>query len=263
MSNLPPDYAEYPRPSGGPGSGTPYGRGPGVYFDAIGESWGIVTRDLGTWAAATIVYFAITWALSLPISLLTQPMATAAQREAATTGQFGSFLGVFALQFVLNLIPMSVTAVLHVGMISMAVKKVRGEYVNVGMIFEPFRSFGTIFGSSMLYYLIVFASALACVIPSLFFTPVLLLMPVVAYLKQRNPIEALSLTYDNCKAHWLGLLGLIVIMGIVAFLGFCACLVGILITWPMYCVVWGIHYRAFFESSNSGYAEGPAAYPSA
>ncbi len=238
----PPPYAEYPRPGEGqfPGSG----RGPGVYFEAIGEAWNLVRQDLGHWIAATVVYFVVAYGLGIPISLFTQSMMPARP----TADQMGQVFGVFALQLVLNLIPTAITTILMVGMISMGVRKARGEYINVGMVFEPFRRFGTVFGSSLLYYVVVFVSALACLLPIFYFIPVLFLMPVVAYLKGIGPVEALSLTFDRCKGYWAGLLGLTFILGLVVGLSFCACLVGVLVGWPIYCVVMAIHYRAFFES---------------
>ncbi len=75
MSNEPSGYAEYPRPGGGSGP-VLFGRGPGVYFDTIGESFNLVKQDLGQWVAATVLYGAVIFALSVPISIITQPMVT-------------------------------------------------------------------------------------------------------------------------------------------------------------------------------------------
>jgi hypothetical protein len=242
MANQPPpNYAEYPRPSfGAPG----FGRGPGVYFDAIGESFNLVKQDIGQWIAATIVYFVVYYALLIPVSLITAPMENAAGQDLGRLGP------VLALQMVLNLIPVAIQFVMLTGMIAMGVRKSRGEYINVGMMFEPFKSFGTVVGSGVLYYVIILASVLACIVPSLFFTPVLFLMPVVAFLKNVGPIQALSITFDACKSYWAGLLALSIVMGLIAGAGACLCLVGLFVTWPMYCVVMGIHYRAFFESAT-------------
>lgn len=234
-----PPFAEYPRP------GNVFVRGPGVYFEAIGEAWKLVIQDLGHWVAATIVYFVLAWALSLPVSLLTQSMMPGRNPRADQVGQMFAVLG---LQFVLNIIPTAVSTILYTGMIAMGVRKARGEYINVGMIFEPFRRFGSVFGASMLYYLIVLASFLACFFPVLFFSPVLFLLPTVAYLKGMGPVEALSATFDACKRYWAGLFGLLFVLSLLLFVGLLACLVGILVAWPVYCVTMAIHYRAFFES---------------
>jgi len=258
MSNQPP-FAEYPRPSQGPSFGAPYGRGPGVYFDAIGESWGIVKKDLGTWIAATIVTAAIYYAMIFTVNLAIPPL-TPAELRSFDLSRIG---GRFALQMALTMIPASIFQIMIAGMIAMGVKKLRGEYINVGMIFEPFRSFGTLFLTSLLYSLVTFAATMACLLPGLFFTPVLMLMPAVAFMKNVGPVEALSITFDTCKAHWAGLLGLYILIVLLALVGSCACLVGALFTAPMCIVVLAIHYRAFFESSQSPYAEGPAVYPSA
>ncbi len=244
MSDQPP-FAEYPRPE--QGAFATSGRGPGVYFEAIGEAWGLVMKDVGHWIAATIVFGIILVALRLPIILLGQMM----QPDRPRADQMGQMLGLMGLQFILGLIPLAVQTVLTTGMISMGVRKARGEYINVGMMFEPFRRFGSIFGSGLLYNLIVFAAALACILPTFFFTPVLLLMPVVAFLKGVSPVESLSLCFDRCKAYWASLLALLIVLALILVAGIIVCGVGILIAWPIYCVVLGIHYRAFFESEPS------------
>ena len=245
MSDQPP-YAEYPRPD--QGGYAAFGRGPGVYFEAIGESWNLIRQDLGHWIAATLVYFVLSYALSLPITLLTQSMMP----RQPSPDQMGQLFTVLGLQMVLNLIPAAVTSTLHIGMISMGVRKARGEYINVAMMFEPFRRFGAVFGSTLLYYVIVLAASLACGIPALFFGPVLLLMPVVAYLRSVGPVESLSLTFDRCKPYWASLLALCIVLGVIIIAGFILCGVGVLLAWPIYCVVLGIHYRAFFESDSAG-----------
>ena len=238
----PPPFAEYPRPDRGTFAAD--GRGPGVYFEAIGEAWGLVMKDLGHWIAATLVYAVLVYALSLPVNLLTRSLTPAHPR----LDQLGQVFGVFGLRLVLNLVPAAITTTLHVGMVAMGVRKARGEYINVSMIFEPFRRFGAVGGSSLLLFVIAFASTLACVFPVLFFGPVLTLMPVVAYFRGVGPLEALSLTFDRCKPYWASLLALMIVMGLVLIAGLLACVVGILVAWPLYCVVLGIHYRAFFES---------------
>lgn len=247
MSDQPP-YAEYPRPEGGGYTGS--GRGPGVYFEAIGEAWNMVRQDIGHWVAATIVLFFIVLALRIPLYLLNQAMMPATP----SPGQMGQIGVAFVVNLLLGLIPVAVQTVLTTGMIAMGVRKARGEYINVSMMFEPFSRFGAVFGSGLLYTLVVIASAIACFFPSLYFSPILVLMPTVAFLKGVGPVDSLSLTYNRCKNYWASLLALTFVLGLVVFAGVCVCGVGLLVAFPIYCIVWAIHYRAFFES-------GPDAVP--
>lgn len=245
MSETPPPFAEYPRPQG-PGGFGYSSRGPGVYFDAIGEAWNVVRADLGTWVAATIVAGVIYYASVLPINLILGPKS----QEMSGT-DLPKVFGLVGLEMVLGLIPYILYSFMHTGMIALGVRKLRGEYVNIGMIFEPFKDFGPMLGTIVLQWVILIAASLACIIPVFFFGPVLTLMTTVAFLQKVGPMEALNRTFDACKRYWLGLLGLLFITGILAGLGFCACLVGALITIPIYIVVLSIHYRAFFESNWS------------
>lgn len=242
MSN-PPPFAEYPRPEYGPSG---YDRPPGVYFEAIGEAWNLVRKDLGHWVAATVVLAVITFALTRPINILTESLLP---RQGSIDDMMTGLGVAIAAQLGLSIIPMAVQQVLLVGMVSMGVRKARGEYINVSMIFEPFRRFGSLFLTTLLFTLVTYASSLACCLPYLFFVPVLILMPTVAYLKQLGPFDALSLTFDICKAHWAGLLALLIVLTVIVLAGLFACLVGALITIPLAIVTLSIHYRAFFESS--------------
>lgn len=240
MSN----YAEYPRPSG---PNIPYyGRGPGVYFEAIGEAWDLVRQDLGHWIAATVVLLAVTYGLSIPLTFLTQSLIpTRGSFDDMMTG-LGKY---YVIQMLVSIVPTALSYVLIVGMVSMGVRKARGEYINVGMIFEPFRRFGSLFLTTLLFTLVTYAALFVCCLPTFFFTPVLLLMPTVAYLQELGPIDALSVTFDACKAHWLGLLALTLVTLLLAFAGVIVCCVGVLISVPIALVTYSIHYRAFFEST--------------
>ena len=235
---LPP--IEYPRPQG-----PAYGRGPGVYFSAIGEAWDLVRKDLGHWIAATLVLFITVYALQRPIGMLMDGLVPNQPRF----DQLDRFFGVLLLGMALNVLPNSIATVMVVGMILMGVRKARGEYINVGMMFEPFGRFGTLFATNLLYLLLVTAATLL-ILPAFFIVPVLVLMPAVAYMKKAGPFEALSLTFDTCKGHWGGLFALLLALAFVLLGGLCACIVGILVAWPIYCVVLAIHYRAFFEPAQ-------------
>lgn len=233
------DPVTYPRPDSGPH----LGRGPGVYFSAIGKAWELVVKDLGHWIAATLVLFIVAFALKAPVDLLTANWFPARPRF----DQMGGYFVALAVRGALYTVPYSITNILSVGMILMGVRKARGEYIDVGMMFEPFRRFGTLFATNLLFLLIAIASTLAGILPSLFIVPTLMLMPTVAYLKGVGPLEALGRTFDACKVHWPGLLALSLALSVILLGGLLACGVGLLLAWPIYCVVLAIHYRAFFE----------------
>jgi hypothetical protein len=241
MSQVPPSYAEYPRPS------QPFGRGPGVYVDAISEAWTLVRKDLGNWIAGTLLFIVLAYAMIIPIALITAPLSP--KTPGAPDYAQRSLLA-FAVQTVLNIIPMGIMNMLMAGLIGMGVRQARGEYINVGMIFEPFRRFLPNLGTGILVQLAFILSLAACIIPAFFVIPVLFLAPTVAYLKEVSPGDAISMTFNACKRHWMGLFGLLFITGLIAGLGVCACGIGLLFTYPIYFVVLAIHYRAFFESAS-------------
>lgn len=245
MSNFPPNNVEYPRPGGTPNYSY-NGRGPGVYFDAIPEAWAMVRRDLGTWVAGVLLFLVLTYAMLIPVGLLTAPLSP---KDPMASDYLQRTLVATLIQSFINILPTAIMNMLMAGLIGIGVRQARGEYINISMIFEPFKRFGPNFAASLLAAAIFFASLIAFVLPAFFFYPVLILMPAVAFLKELGPKESLVTTFNACKSHWLGLLCLLFITGLVAGLGVCACCVGILFTYPIYFAVMAIHYRAFFESS--------------
>lgn len=250
MANEPP-FAEYPRPSG-PSFGY-NGRGPGVYFDAIGESWNIVRQDLGTWMVTSLVFFILSMVVLAPVLAIYIPASMAMQ----TNPSAGSVL-LFILSYLLLVAVSSISQQFFLtGMIAMAVRKLRGEPIEFAMLFAPLKNVGPLLGSSALYGVIVFAAVLACGLPALYFGPILLLMPTVAYFRNVGAKASLSTTYETCKPHWGGLLGLSIVMYLIITLSVYVCCVPVLITIPMFAVVMGIHYRAFFESQLTTVGEMP------
>jgi len=240
MSELPPSYAEYPRPS------QPYGRGPGVYFDAISEAWQMVRSDFGPWVAGTLIFLVLLFALGYPVGRLTASM----NPTDPYAGDFWSrFLGAFAVRSALNVVPTAISNMMMAGLVGMGVRQLRGEPISVSMMFDPFRRFLPNFGTSLICSIIFLVSTFACLIPALFFVPVFMLAPTVGFLKELSPSDALSTTFNMCKGYWIGLLGLTFVAGIIAALGVCACGIGLLFTYPIYFGVLAIHYRAFFEPS--------------
>ena len=237
-----PPFAEYPRPGGG--YFTAYGRGPGVYFEAIGEAWGLVKQDLGQWIAASLLLFVVVYAVALPFlpaylsgmaSLQRNPTADAAVRTIVP------YVAMLSLAFLAH-------SMLMAGMVGMGIRKLRGEAINVGMMFEPFRRFGAMIGVCLLNALVLFVAYIACFLPFLYFYPVLVLMPSVAYLRQVGAVDALSITFDACKRFGLGLLALHIVLTLMVGVATVFCIVPGLIAFAVTCVVYAIHYRAFFES---------------
>ena len=238
MADMPP-FAEYPRPD------VRFGRGPGVYLEAIGEAWSLVRQDLGHWVAATVVLLVAGYAALLPFGPLLLVVAASLQRDPLGPGLASLLGGELAAGVVL----FTVQGLLQAGMIGLGVRKARGEYINVGMIFEPFRRFGTMVGALLLNAVVLGAAAAACFLPLLYFLPVLLLMPTVAHLRGLGPVESLSTTFDACKRFGLGLLALHLVMGALLGASMLCLVLPVLVTYPIYCVTMAIHYRAFFESA--------------
>ena len=249
MDNPPPQFSQYPRP-GFPGGGypTPYWRPPGVYFEAIGDAWKLVSEDLGIWVGSAALVLGLI-VLQTVISQLIMNGGTLLPRPRAFDWSAFATSEAVALTFAVF------TNILQAGMMWMAVKKARGGELTFSDAFAGFRRFGTVLGSGILVGLLYIVGALCCLVPAFYILGALCLTPVVAIDQPVDSLEVIRRCYAAMKSNaWMMFL-LVFVAGIVASLGFCACGVGALFSMPLYCATIGLHYFYNFPpvDPNAGF----------
>jgi hypothetical protein len=243
MSEVPPGYSNYYRPQ-------PTGPAPAkeakVRLEYIGEAFNIVTKDLGTWIPATILLFVITYAVSLPLSLLANALAYGTPfpvNPPAERQMFASLYSIF-LGIPGNLL----NFILLAGMYNLAVNKVEGRPADFTQMFSGFSRLGPLVVGFFLMYLSIAVGMVLCILPGLYVVGVLALYPIMLIRQDQSAVELYSTAWGVFKKHGVAFFALLFLLGLIMMLGIVACCVGFLVAFPVYIVTLAMHYRDFFPS---------------
>jgi uncharacterized membrane protein len=255
MSDVPPpQFANYPRPGY---QGSPYGRPPGVYIDAISDAWTMVRQDLASWVGATIISGLVIVPLYVVSVYLQLNYGPPAITHTPDVTDLGTILQGQAASTVFSLPLTIMIYILQAGMMHMGVAQASGEALSPGMVLAGFRRFGSLVGANFLYLLLVYIGLALCLVPGIYLMGALAFTSLMVIEQEVGPVEAIKRSFTVLKSHaWMMFL-LLFVAGIVLGLGAFACLVGLLVTIPIYSAAIGLTYTYFFPRMP---AAAPVAY---
>jgi hypothetical protein len=247
----PPQHSNYPRynmPWQGPGTGAVPPGPPTVRFGAIGEAWNLVRQDLGTWAVAWLLFVIIYYAAIFVITIV---MAVAFPETQSSPWSPEAAL----LQTLMSFVSMAVYYPMLGGIFWMCLKRLRGERYSLADVFEGFKYALPLVVVGFLTSLLTIVGLFLLIIPMFYVIGVTAFAPLIAIDQRVGGIEALRRSYHALRGEAWMMFALVFITGIIAGLGACACLVGILFTLPIYSFVIALHYHAFFPPAGEFQAQ--------
>ena len=244
MSEIPPpfqdpsSYSNYPREN-------PYQRPPGVYFDAIGQSWNLVKQNLGTWVLAILIFSVLFGGYEFAFISQTGGLNRSQPPNPANFLAFAPIGLIFGI----------LSNVLLAGYFYMGVKQARNEKIELADIFFGFKKPLQIIAGAFLTGIVTVVGTCLCIVPGLYLSGLLLFVPLLILDRNLGPVEAMQECWDKLKPHAWSIFALMFVTGLLAELGACLACVGILFTLPIYFVTMGITYNSFFprESPNAAY----------
>ncbi|MGV3619055.1 MAG: hypothetical protein ACO1SV_27325 [Fimbriimonas sp.] len=250
MSEVPPNYANYPRPNY---QGTPYSRPPGVYVDVFSDAWKMVTSELGTWVLAAMITGIIGVLIAIVNYVLQVFTIYGGNFMGSQAVDPGQVLGQQIAAVGIGLLPSTISYMLFFGMANMAVLQARGMPITASDVFRPFTRFGPVFVATLLSILALYLGFIACIVPGIFLTGALSLASLIAMNQEVGGAEALRLSMRALGSQaWL--MFVVILIGyILASLGALLCLVGMLFTIPLFAASLGLHYHYFFPPANAAY----------
>lgn len=252
MAEIPPSYTHYPRPNY---QTAPYSRPPGVYIETIGDAVKMVQADLGVWVLATILggiagvfIYALLFGLQFMV-VYGGNFDSMARPETS----IGAMLLVQLESMLVTLPPAALLYMLFFGLANMAVRKAQGHTLAATDIFLPFKRFGSVYLTLLLSTILWYAGFFALIVPGIFLTGALSLAPLIAQNQGVGPIEAIRRSVQTLGGQaWM--MFLVLLVGYMVWsVGFIACLVGALISTPIYAAVVGLHYHYFFPPEGTAY----------
>lgn len=213
---------------------------PRVRFNAIKVAWGLFLQQAGTWILTGLLVLAGNF-------LLNFVWAAVFDNHHPGLG-FGVGLDVSGPE---SLMAFLTSAVLNGfflgGMFGMACRQTRGEPIRPGQIFDVRYRAKEVFLASLLYGLFVFVGGLCFLVPGFIAAGVLMFTFPLVMDGNYPATQAVGASWDVLKGQWFRATVFHLVLNILAGLGACCALVGLLFTMPIYVLSIAVLYREFFD----------------
>lgn len=217
---------------------------PGIYFEFVGKSWDYVKQNMGMWAAATAVFYAVTMAVSIPFSILGQAMGIGLDQMNAPTG--ASIVAILGLQLVSWAVQGAVIMPLTAGMVCMALEQIDGKPLNIATMFKPFSNFVQNAIGGIVVMIAIILGFLCCIVPGIYLFGRLAFTNVLITENKMTASEGLNKSWEVMGPYAWAMFGLYFVASILASLGIMACCVGVLVTAPILHLTLAQQYRVLF-----------------
>lgn len=256
MSDIPPQeprneppitegYVEYPRAFAQyPGYEF---RAPVVDLSVLSRAWPAVQQQLSTWVVAMLlvgVVFGIFYGAFIFV-MMGLGMATAVTSQNSEPN-FASMFAMFGVEIVGVFVITAVMYMLMGGLYGMALKQLKGESISATDVFQFRGQIVQIIIASILMMFITTIGGMMCLVPGLLAQGVLMFTLPLILDRKMNAVDAMKQSFETLKPQmWMALL-VHFVLNLVAQLGTFACLVGVLVTAPVYIMSIAMMYRDFF-----------------
>ena len=235
------------------GGGRGY-RGPGVYFDFIGEAWEMIKKNMAVYVVGTLIVMVITQIVQYPFSMITNKLLYGNAMGNARFGQgFEINWGMAPVAIMISLIPFAISQVLTIGITLCALEEADTGKADLNTLFSGFRNFIPTAITCLLYQIACVLGFLACVVPVFYVAGAFAFAPLIAAKESLGPIEAMQKSYRMLKSNAWEYFGFMFVAGLVNFIGILACCVGLLWTVPILHIGLALHYREFRGPINQGF----------
>ncbi len=233
----PPVFSQYPRSN--------KGRGPGVYFEMIGEAFTFMFRNPKIYIGAggiavgiigiAYVGFLVTFIAIMPRT------SSRINPDSINSGQLGVIIGLYAVLGVAFFL----ARMLMIGVSACTVEESDTGSTSFKTLFSPFVRFFPVAGCVILSQLAIMVGAVLCYVPGLYLMGVLAFAPEICLIEKLGPIESITKSYEMIKPHaWMMVL-LTFVLSFLSGAGGLACGIGLAVTFPIMYIVLGMHYREF------------------
>lgn len=196
------------------------------------------------WIVAMLIYGAISGALNGISSVIS---AASGQNPSVATS---------TLLLLISLVSAVIGFLLNAGIYKMAIHHVRSGQADIAKMFDIADVIVPVIIASLLATIATVLGLIACIIPGILIS-ILFLMAIPIIVDQKaDAIDALKLSWDTTKPY----LGSFIVLGLLLFViniaGFCACFIGLFVTYPLTFITLALVYRNLF-----GVPSAPAVAP--
>ena len=244
---------------GGPGSYSPAAR---IRFEAIGEAWNLFKADTGVWLVAGLVAVAVLGAVPLLFDLLAGPALDPLQSpdlwEFFDIGQFFALFATAAIyNVVMSLVVSAVATIVTAGLYRMALRRMRGERIHAGDLFDIGDVFPQLLLLSIAAGAIMTVGLFLCVVPGIIAEALLMFAVPLVMDRRMDAVAAIGTSVRTLWTDFLNAVIFNILLSLIVFAGLLVCCVGIIVTLPLYYLAVSIVYRDFFPDQVVQEPRGP------
>lgn len=237
--DIPPStQSNYPREGSGPGQSS--GRPPGAYFDYIGDAFNLVKNNAGVFVVGTLIVGLIGFAIQFGTNMISSVALGGMMQQSQLSASM--VVGLVASMLV-GLVPGALIQMLLFGLTSAAVELLDTGSTSINTIFNVFKGGLNLFLTYLASTVAIWLGCLFCIIPGLYIAGALWLAPCFCHFEGLGAAEALKKSWALCKTNAFALFGVMLVCGLLNFVGTLACFIGLLWTIPITYVVLAMHYR--------------------
>lgn len=200
----------------------------------IGQAWEMLKPQIGMWIVAMLIYGAISGALNGVSGVIN-----------AAGDQNPSFV-VVALLLLIALASAAIGFLLNAGIYKMAIHHVRTGQADIAKIFEITDVIVPVIVASLLATIASLLGLVACIIPGLLISLLFLLAIPLIVDQKAEAIDALRLSWDTTRPHLGSIVVLSLLLLVINIAGFCACVIGLFVTYPLTFLTFALVYRNLF-----------------
>lgn len=238
-----------------------------ISISLVDEARKLLIADLGMWCVIgflTVTFMSILD--TVPRLILDLTLLKGYESPSALWDGNKALFGVTVL---VNLITSAIGTIGFCGVSMVALRKLESGRLDFSAYFEPFSRFApialiTLVSSSFSLVaagLILVPEALPLAIillvAGIIFQSFFSLAPIIVVEQNVGAGLAMRMSFDAVKNQMIPLLGLIIASGIVAMLGLCFCIIGIVVTFQIPYIAFGILYHRMFPRDTAGISSQP------
>lgn len=220
-----------------------------VTFDAFTDGWNTLTKDIGVYAVCMLIALVLGWIISLPVSIL---MRGAMMAQIGSLPQQEQAMAMFRSplywsQFMISNVIGCLVAPLYIGISRMALRRMRGEFIQIGQMFEFQGKYFQLVLFSFLLALVGQIGLLLCIIPGLVVYAAMLPAGLLILDRGMLATEAMSTSWKAMAPSIGAGIGIVIVCFLCAVAGVILCCIGVLFLGPVYFCTQAAVYRELFD----------------
>jgi hypothetical protein len=193
----------------------------------VSRSWALWKEHAGLLIGATAVFFVLFFVTTQLLGLFSRPAI-----QSLIEGNIS--LGPILVLLLLNIPQMALSKVLSAGVYVLLLRLIRGQPAGMGDLFAGFRSsFMQLAAAGIVVQLLTALGSLACLLPGIYLSIAWILTVPLIVDRRLDFWAAMELSRKVVTQHWWLMFCLLIVMVLINVVGFLACCVGLLASFPL------------------------------